>query len=110
MKRGIGMETEEQKKHLEYLLDWCNDIYPHWESIRPRFSNQFDLKSLEEWEESYHELRGKLQADLKEDFDHYQRAKDLYEQLDLLYKESYAIQEEEEEEEVEIEIEVSNTP
>jgi hypothetical protein len=83
----------EQKKYLESLLDWCNDIYPRWESVKPRFSKQFDLRSLEGWEESYHELKGKIQEDLKEDFDHYQRAKDLYDQLDRLSKESYAVQE-----------------
>jgi hypothetical protein len=87
------MEIEEQKKHLENLLEWCNDIYSSWESVKPRFLKQFDVRSLEEWEESYHELKGKIQADLKEDFDHYQRAKDLYDQLDRLSKESYAVQE-----------------
>jgi hypothetical protein len=45
-------------------------------------------------EESYHELKEKLQADLKEDFDYYQRAKDLYDQLDIIYEESYTVQEE----------------
>jgi hypothetical protein len=88
------LEIEDSKQYLEYLLDWCNDIYLHWENVKPGFSKQFDLRSLEEWEESYHELKGKLQADLKEDFDHYQRAKDLYDQLDILYEESYTVQEE----------------
>lgn len=84
----------EQKKYLESLLDWCNDTYSKWEIVKPRFSKQFDLRSLEEWEESYHELKGKVQADLKEDFNHYQRAKDLYDQWDRLFKESYVVQEE----------------
>jgi hypothetical protein len=38
------------------LLEWCNNIYFHWENIKPRFSKLFDLKNLEEWEESYREL------------------------------------------------------
>ena len=63
-------------------------MYSHWENVKPRFSNQFDLKSMEEWEESLHELKEKLQADLKEDFDHHQRAQDLYDQWEILYKES----------------------
>lgn len=84
----------EQKKHLESLLDWCNYTYSKWESVKPRFSKQFDLRSLEEWEGSYHELKGKIQADLKEDFDHYQRAKDLYDQWNMLYRESNTFQEE----------------
>lgn len=87
------MERKEQKQYLENLLEWCNDTYSNWESMKPRFSKQFDLRSLEEWEESYHELKVKIHADLKEDFDHYQRAKDLYDQLDRLSKESYVVQE-----------------
>jgi hypothetical protein len=88
------LEIEDSKQYLEYLLDWCNDIYLHWENVKSGFSKQFDLRSLEEWEESYHELKGKLQADLKEDFDYYQRAKDLHDQLEILYEESYTVQEE----------------
>lgn len=67
------METEE-RKHLENLLECCNDTYSQWGSVKSRFSKQFDLRSLEEWEELFQELKGKVQADLKEDFDHYQRA------------------------------------
>lgn len=88
------MEIKEQKQYLEKLLEWCNEIHSRWESAKPKFSKQFDLRSLNEWEESYHELKGKIQADLKEDFDHYQRAKDLYDQWDILYKESHGIREE----------------
>ena len=85
---------KEQKQYLEKLLDWCNDTYSDWERMKPRFSKQFDLKSLEEWEESYNELKGKLVADLKEDFDHYQKAQNLYNQYKLLYRESQPCKEE----------------
>ncbi len=88
------MEIKEQDQYLEKLLEWCNGIYPRWESAKPRFSKQFDLRSVEEWEESFHELKGKLEADLKKDFDHFQRAKDLYDQWNSLYKESYPTEEE----------------
>lgn len=83
----------EQKKYLESLLDWCDDTYSHWERLKPRFLKQFDLRSLEEWEQSFRELEGKLRADLKEDFDYYQRAKNLRDQWIILYKESYVVQE-----------------
>ncbi|USK35958.1 hypothetical protein LIT25_12120 [Bacillus sp. F19] len=69
------MKIENQIQYREDLLEWCNNIYFHWESLKPRFSKLFDLKSLEEWEESYRELKGKLQTDLKVDFDDYQAAK-----------------------------------
>ncbi|CAN7668259.1 hypothetical protein IOC57_25230 [Bacillus sp. SD075] len=88
------MEIEEQIQYPEYLLEWCNNIYFHWESMKPRFSKLFDLKSLEEWEESCRELKEKLQTDLKVDFDDYETAKNLYEQWELLYRESQGYQEE----------------
>jgi hypothetical protein len=88
------MEIKEQKQYLEKLLEWSNDIYSSWESMKPKFSKQFDLRSLEEWEELYYELNGKIQADLKEDFDYHQRAKDLFDQWNTLYRESHGIQEE----------------
>ncbi len=84
---------EEQKQYPEYLLEWCNHIYFHWESMKPRFSKLFDIKTLEEWEESCLELKEKLQADLKVDSDDFQIATRLYEQWDILYRESHAYQE-----------------
>ena len=77
----MDLEIEDRKQYLKYLLDWCNDIYSHWEMVKPRFSKQFDLRSLEEWEELYQELKENLQGDQKENFDHYQRAKDLHDQV-----------------------------
>ena len=71
----MDLGIEDRKQYLKYLLDWCNDIYSHWEMVKPRFSKQFDLRSLEEWEELYQELKENLQVDQKENFDHYQRAK-----------------------------------
>ena len=81
------MEIKDQKQYREDLLEWCNNIYYHWESMRPKFSKLFDLKSLEDWEESYRELKEKLQADLKVETDDYQRAKSLFEHWELLYQE-----------------------
>src|SRR4051812_18945719 len=88
------MEIEDQEQYREYLLEWCNNIYFHWESIQSRFSKLFDLKSLEEWEDSFRKLKEKLQTDLKVDFDDYQIAKSLYEQWELLHEESQGYREE----------------
>ncbi|MGY3313983.1 hypothetical protein ACV242_002479 [Peribacillus simplex] len=89
------LEIGEQKQYREDLLEWCDNIYFHWENIKPRFSKLFDLKSLEEWEKSNRELKGKLQTDLTVDFDDYQKAKSLYEQWELLHEESQGYQEKE---------------
>jgi hypothetical protein len=87
------VEIEEHKEYREGLLEWCNNIHFHWESIKPRFSKLFDIKSLEEWERSCHELKEKLQSDLKVDLNDYQRAQSLYEQWYLLNSEVHAYQE-----------------
>lgn len=29
---------EEQKQYYEELLEWCNNIYSNWESMKLRFS------------------------------------------------------------------------
>ncbi|MCM2532279.1 hypothetical protein NDK43_07610 [Neobacillus pocheonensis] len=86
------MKIEEQK-YCEDLLEWCNNIYYHWESTKPRFSKLFDLKSLEDWEESYCKLNEKLKDDLQADLDDYQTAKNLYEQWEQLDKEAHAYKE-----------------
>ncbi|MGF6953367.1 uncharacterized protein (UPF0262 family) [Neobacillus sp. B4I6] len=85
-----GLDLEEELQYREELLEWCNTIYSNWESMKPRFSKLFDIKSLEEWEASCRNLKEKLQEDLKADFDDYQTAKSLYEQWEQLFKESYA--------------------
>ncbi|MEH7506028.1 hypothetical protein V7152_29450 [Neobacillus drentensis] len=87
------MDLEEQPQYREDLLEWCNNIYSNWESMKPRFSQLFNMKSLEEWEGSCRQLKEKLQTDLKADFDDYQTAKSLYEQWEQLFKESYAYKE-----------------
>lgn len=89
-------EIDEQQQYREDLLEWCNHIYLHWESMKPRFSKLFDIKSLEEWEESCQELKAKLQADLTADFNDYQRAQSLYDHWELLYSEVHGHQEESE--------------
>lgn len=90
------IEIDEQQQYREDLLEWCNNIYLHWESMKPRFSKIFDLKSLEEWEESCQEFKAKLQADLTADLNDYQRAQSLYDHWELLYSEVYGEQEESE--------------
>lgn len=87
------MEIENEEQYREDLLEWCNNIYFHWKSIKARFSKLFDIKSLEEWEDSCRELKEKLQTDLKVNFDDYQTAKSLYEQWELLNGEAFAYQE-----------------
>jgi hypothetical protein len=95
------MEIENQKQYREDLLEWCNNIYFHWKSIQSRFSKLFDLKSLEEWEESCRELKKKLlQEDLKVEFADYLTAKSLYEQWELLHEESQGYREKEDESDV----------
>ncbi|MGG3468481.1 hypothetical protein ABES02_13470 [Neobacillus pocheonensis] len=88
------MDLEKQKQYREDLLEWCNNIYSNWESMRPKFSEFFDIKSLEEWEESYRQLKEKLQSDLKVDFDDYQTAERLYVKWEQLSKDSNTYQEE----------------
>ncbi len=87
------MGLEEQPQYREDLLEWCNNIYSNWESMKPRFSQLFNMESLEEWEGSCRHLKEKLQTDIKADFDDYQTAKSLYEQWEQLFKESYAYKE-----------------
>jgi hypothetical protein len=73
----LGTDTrrdlEKQLQYREDLLEWCNNIDSNWESRKPNFSKIFE--SLVEWEVSYRLLKEKLQADLKADFNDYQRLK-----------------------------------
>jgi hypothetical protein len=77
----------EEKQYREELMEWCDNIYFHWERMKPSFSKSFDLNSLEDWEESYVGLREKLESDIEADIDEYHTARSLYEQWELLYSE-----------------------
>ncbi|MEH7237174.1 hypothetical protein [Bacillus sp. JJ1562] len=82
------MKEIEEKQYREELLEWCNNIHYHWERMKPRFSKLFDLKSVEEWEETCLGLKQKLESDIIVDDDEYRTAENLYEQWELLYNES----------------------
>jgi len=58
--------------------------------MKPRFSRLFDLKTVDEWEELCCELKEKLQKELRADSVDFQIANSLYEQWELLYRESQA--------------------
>jgi mannose-6-phosphate isomerase-like protein (cupin superfamily) len=81
------MEIADQKQYREELLEWCNNIYLNWENVKPRFSKLFDQKSLDEWEESCHKLKDKLQRDIEVNFEDYDTAKSLYDQWEILSEE-----------------------
>lgn len=81
------MDIVEEKQYHEELLEWCNNIYFHWERKKPRFLKLFDLKSLEEWEMSCSELKEKLQTNRKAEIDEYQTAQKLFEQWEIFYGE-----------------------
>jgi hypothetical protein len=60
----------------------------NWERLKPRFSKLFDLKSLEEWENSCLYLREGLEKDLNLDsMEAFQIAINLYNQWEVLYRE-----------------------
>jgi hypothetical protein len=60
----------------------------NWERLKPRFSKLFDLKSLEEWENSCLYLREGLEEDLNLDsMEAFQTAINLYNQWEVLYRE-----------------------
>lgn len=82
------MEIEEQDEYREDLLKWCHNIYFNWENMKPRFSKLFDLKSLDEWEESCRKLKNRLEKNLVVNHEDYHRATSLYEQWGILCKES----------------------
>lgn len=91
---GESIEMEKQKQYREDLLEWCNTAELNWNRLKPSFSKVFDTDSLEEWEESCRQLKEKLQADIKADYDDYETANGLYDQLEQLYRESNSYQEE----------------
>ncbi|MBL5867250.1 hypothetical protein [Heyndrickxia sporothermodurans] len=80
---------EAQTENYKYLLGWCSDIYVHWESVKPKFSKLFDLRTLEEWEETWRNLMSKLQKNLTVDSEDFESATSLYEQWEVLYKEAH---------------------
>lgn len=82
--------VEKQEEYSIYLLEWYSNIYLNWKRVKPRYSKIFDLKSLEEWEESCLKLKEKLLSNSKEDFENYQEAASLYERWELLYREAHA--------------------
>jgi hypothetical protein len=85
---------EEQKQYCDDLLEWCDNIHSNWNNMKPTFLKLVDRENLEEWEGSCRQLKEKLQADLKADFDDYKTAKSLYKQWEQLFRESSAYQEE----------------
>jgi hypothetical protein len=87
------MEIADQNAYREDLLKWCNNIYLFWNNMKPRFSKLFDTKSLEEWEESCRILVSKLETDFEVNLEDYHKAIRLYEQWEILYKESKGYQE-----------------
>ncbi|WP_256816461.1 hypothetical protein [Cytobacillus sp. Bac17] len=82
-------KMEAQTENYKYLLGWCTDIYVHWESLKPKFSKLFDLRTLEEWEETWRNLMSKLQKNLTVDSEDFETATSLYEQWEVLYKEAH---------------------
>jgi uncharacterized coiled-coil DUF342 family protein len=97
------MEIVDQNVYRDDLLKWCNNIYLYWENMEPRFSKLFDLKSLDEWEDSCRKLMEKLQTDLEVNLEDYNEATRLYEKWEVLFKESDDYQENIESEERKIE-------
>lgn len=97
------MENVEQNEYRENLLNWCNNIYQLWENMKPRFTKLFDIKSLDEWEESCRKLKNKLETNVEVNMEDYQKATSLYEQWEILFTESNCNQEKVETEERNIE-------
>jgi hypothetical protein len=87
------MEIEDQNDYREQLLDWCKNIYLYWDNMKPRFSKLFDIKSLDEWEESCRILMDKLESDFEVNLEDYHKATRLYEQWEILFNESKGYQE-----------------
>lgn len=87
------MNDTEIDYYIDSLMDWCDNLFLNWRKMKASFSKSFDLKSVEEWEESYHQLMKKLQNN---DFERskatvnelYQMADELYNQWRIFYEES----------------------
>jgi hypothetical protein len=61
--------------------------------MKPRFTKLFDIKSLDEWEESCRILMDKLESDFEVNLEDYHKATRLYEQWEILFNESKGYQE-----------------
>ncbi len=88
------MKMNEQKHYRDDLLEWCYAIEKNWDSMKPRFSKLYDIEIIKEWKESCSQLKAKLWEDRNADIEDYETAKNLYEQWELLYRESIAYPEE----------------
>jgi hypothetical protein len=82
------MENVNQNEYREDLLNWCHNIYLHWENMKPRFLKTFDVKSIDEWDESYRKLINKLETNVEVNMVDYLEATSLYEQWEILCTES----------------------
>ncbi|MFJ5760306.1 hypothetical protein ACIQAA_14480 [Neobacillus sp. NPDC093182] len=88
------MKMNEEKHYRDDLLEWCYAVEENWESMKPRFSKLYDIEIIKEWEESCRQLKAKLWEEKNADIEDYETAKNLYEQWELLYRESIAYPEE----------------
>lgn len=88
---------DEQKHYRDDLLEWCYAVEENWDSMKPRFLKLYDIEIIKEWEESCHQLKMKLWNERNAEIEDYETAKNLYEQWELLYRESIAFPEELEE-------------
>lgn len=94
-KLGGGMKKmNEQKHYRDDLLEWCYAVEENWNSLKPRFSKLYDIEIITEWEESCRQLKAKLSEEINANIEDYETAKNLYEQWELLYRESIAYPEE----------------
>jgi hypothetical protein len=88
------MKMNVQKHYRDDLLEWCYAVEENWDSLKPRFSKLYDIEIITEWEESCRQLKAKLSKDINVDIEDYETAKNLYEQWELLYRQSNAYPEE----------------
>lgn len=88
------MEMNEQKHYRDDLLEWCYAVEENWDSMKPRFLKLYTIEIIQEWEESCRQLKTKLWNEKNAEIEDYETAKNLYEQWELLYRESIAYPEE----------------
>ena len=91
---GECMKMNKQKHYRDDLLEWCYAVEENWDSMKTRFLKLYDIEIIKEWEESCRQLKAKLSEDINADIEDYESAKNLYEQWELLYRESIAYPEE----------------
>jgi hypothetical protein len=80
----------EQKHYRDDLLEWCYAVEENWDSMKPRFLKLYTIEIIKEWEESCRQLKTKLSEDINAEIEDYETATNLYEQWELLYRESIA--------------------